>query len=144
KLTAPFSREELLAAGFTWTALGHHHHVELVDDENGVARGAYSGCPTGRGFDESGPRFFLKVTLHAQDRTEVELVPADARTVRDVTLDAGEEPRELLERAAELFDAERVGEGDIVRLTLTGVQVYGARPSAILAPLQGRCAHLVV
>jgi hypothetical protein len=144
KLTAPFSREELLATGFTWTALGHHHHVEVLDDEDGVARAAYAGCPTGRGFDEFGPRFFLKITLDGPARTEVELVPADPRTLRDLSLDAGEEPRELLERASTLFDAERVAEGDIVRLTLTGVQVYGARPSAVLAPLQGRVAHLVI
>ena len=31
-----------------------------------------------------------------------------------------------------------------MRLTLTGVQVYGARPSAVLAPLEARVQHLVV
>jgi DNA repair exonuclease SbcCD nuclease subunit len=144
KLTAPFSRDELLAAGFTWTALGHHHHVEMVDDDEGVSRAAYSGCPTGRGFDEIGPRFFLKVTLDGPSRTEVELVPADPRTVHDLSLDVGEEPRELLDRAYALLTAERVGPADIVRLTLTGVQVYGARPSAVLAPITSRVAHLVI
>ncbi|HKC23178.1 MAG TPA: metallophosphoesterase, partial [Thermoanaerobaculia bacterium] len=144
KLTAPFSREELLAAGFTWTALGHHHHVETVDDDDGISRAAYSGCPTGRGFDETGPRFFLKVTLDGPSKTEVELLPADARTIRDLTLDVGEEPRDLLERAAALLGTERVSSDDIVRLTLTGVQVYGARPSAVLAPLTSRVAHLVL
>jgi hypothetical protein len=144
KLTAPFSREELLGAGFTWAALGHHHHVETVDDDEGVVRAAYAGCPTGRGLDETGPRFFLKVTLDGHDRNEVELLPADVRTVRDLSLDVGDEPRDLLDRASQLLAEERVRPGDIVRLTLTGVAVYGARPSAVLAPLSGRLAHLVL
>lgn len=144
KRTAPFSREELLGAGFSWTALGHHHHVETVDDDAGIARAAYSGCPTGRGLDETGPRFFLKVTLEGEERTTVELVPADARTIREVSLDVGDEPRDLVERAAALLEKERAGQGDIVRLTLTGVQAYGARPSAVLAPLSARLAHLVI
>ena len=70
---APTRREEdgaLLAAtssldaGFSWAALGHHHHLAgRRDDADGRAAGAYAGCPTGRGLDETGPRVFLKVTL---------------------------------------------------------------------------------
>ncbi len=54
KATAPFSRRELLDAGFSWAALGHHHHLHVVADEAGGPRGAYAGCPTGRGLDETG------------------------------------------------------------------------------------------
>ena len=88
KRTAPFSREELAAAGFSWAALGHHHGFEVVERPDGSVAGAYSGSPTGRGLDETGPRVFLKVTLDAEAPAKVETLPADARQVLDLALDA--------------------------------------------------------
>jgi len=145
KRVAPFTREELLAAGFSWTALGHHHNLHTVDDDLGVVRAAYSGCPTGRGLDETGPRFFLKVTLDGAERTEVELVPSDARTIRDLSLDATDlDGRELAERALALLAAEGVQAVDVVRLTLTGVLAYGARPAALQPVVAPSVAHAVL
>jgi DNA repair exonuclease SbcCD nuclease subunit len=53
-MTAPFSREELLAAGFDYAALGHYHRHSVIEDDAGRIRGAYSGVPVPRGLDETG------------------------------------------------------------------------------------------
>jgi exonuclease SbcD len=145
KRTAPFTREELLAAGFSWAALGHHHHLHVVSDDAGAARAAYSGCPAGRGLDETGPRVFLKVTLHAGRPAAVETMAADERTLHDLAVDVDDlDVAALLEKADAALAEEGVRSGDVVRMTLTGRQPYGARPAAAVAPLAERVAHLVV
>ncbi|MCX7717674.1 MAG: metallophosphoesterase [Candidatus Sumerlaeaceae bacterium] len=53
-LTAPFSRDELLAAGFDYAALGHYHRYSVIEDDSGRVRGAYAGVPVPRGLDETG------------------------------------------------------------------------------------------
>jgi hypothetical protein len=145
KLTAPFSLEELLGAGFSWAALGHHHTLHVVSDPSGAPRGAYAGAPTGRGLDETGPRVFLKVSLERGRPPAVETLPADERTLFDLSLDVSDlEGSSLPERVDTLLADEGVAGPDVVRLKLTGCQPYGARPAAALAPLSGRVALLVV
>jgi DNA repair exonuclease SbcCD nuclease subunit len=145
KRTAPFTREELLASGFAWAALGHHHHLHAVADDEGALRAAYSGCPAGRGLDETGPRVFLKVTLHHGRTPSIETLPADERTLFDLVVDVGDLDAAgiLLKVDAELAE-EGAGAADVVRVTLTGAQPYGARPAAAVASLAERVAHLVV
>lgn len=144
KRVAPFSRPELLAAGFSWAALGHHHHVQVVTDESGRPRAAYSGCPTGRGLDETGPRVFLKVTLNSEG-TRVETIPSDVRIVRDLSVEVSEfESREIAERVGEALDAAKASTADVVRVTLVGTQSYGSRAAAALGGTGSRVAHLVV
>jgi len=145
KATAPFSRRELLDAGFSWAALGHHHHLHVVSDDAGAPRGAYAGCPTGRGLDETGRRVFLKVTVRDGEPASVETVPADARTLHDVEIDAADlDAAALLARADAVFAREAVAAQDVVRVTLRGVQPFGAQPAAALEPLAARVTHLVV
>ncbi len=145
KRTAPFTREELLAAGFSWAALGHHHHVHVLADDAGAPLAAYSGCPTGRGLDETGPRVFLKVTLQPGRPPAVERLPADERTLFDLVADVGDlDAAGILATVEALLLEEGVRAGDIGRVTLRGPQPYGARPAAALEPLVSRVAHLVV
>lgn len=145
KRTAPFTSDELLAAGFSWAALGHHHHVHVVADGTGAPRAAYSGAPTGRGLDEAGPRVFLKVTLNEGRPPAVETLPADGRTLFDLTVNVSDlEAAGVLEQVDAAFAEEGVAAADVVRVTLTGRQPYGARPAAVLAPLAARVAQLVV
>ncbi len=146
KRTAPFSAGELFGAGFSWAALGHHHHAHVVVGDDGRPRGAYSGCPTGRGLDEAGPRFFLRVTLPADGSPiVVERVPADARVIRDLTVDVTElEAGPLVERVEAAFRDAGVAAADLVRVTLTGTQTFGARPADILRPVGLRVKHLAV
>jgi exonuclease SbcD len=145
KRTAPFSHEELLGAAFSWAALGHHHHHHVVYDASGVPRAAYAGTPTGRGLDETGPRFFLKVTLETGRAPTVETHPADERQLFDLAVDVSDlDPAGVLERVDAVLADEGVASPDVVRVTLTGAQPYGARPAAAVAPLSARVAHFVV
>ena len=145
KRTAPFSRRELLDAGFSWAALGHHHQAHFVEDDAGVRFGAYSGCPTGRGLDEKGARVFLKVSLVAGSPARVETLPADARVVHDLAVDATDlEGPALAERIETAWAVASVGAGDLVRLTLSGTQPYGARPGDTARAFAPRVRHLVV
>ncbi len=145
KRTAPFSRREVLDAGFSWAALGHHHHFHVVEDDAGVPHGAYSGSPTGRGLDETGPRVFLKVTLVPGEAPRVETLPADVRSVRDLTVDVSDlEAAALAERLETAWALGGVGAGDFVRLTLTGTQPFGARPAETARAFAVRARHLAV
>ncbi len=145
KRTAPFSRREVLDAGFSWAALGHHHHVHLVEDDAGVTRGGYSGCPTGRGLDETGARVFLKVTLVPGEQPRVETLPADSRVVHDLTVDVTDlEAVALAEKVETVWARAAVGAGDLVRLTLTGTQPFGARPAETARAFAPRAKHLSV
>jgi DNA repair exonuclease SbcCD nuclease subunit len=145
KATAPFSRRELLDAGFSWIALGHHHHAHVVADDAGAPRAAYSGCPTGRGLDETGPRVFLKVTIRDGEPAVVETVPADPRTIHDVEIDVSDlDPAALLAKADAALTREGIAEPDVLRVTLRGTQPFGAQPAAAIEPLSARMRHLII
>lgn len=145
KRTAPFSERELLGADFSWAALGHHHHVHAVRDDQGRPRGAYSGCPTGRGLDEAGRRVFLKVTVSPDAPAEVETIPADPSVVHDLVVDASSlEAGPLAERVEAALSEAGVAPRDLVRVTLIGTQAFGARPGDVLAPLAARVRHLSI
>lgn len=145
KRTAPFSAEELAAAGFAWAALGHHHAFEVVARPDGGALGAYSGSPTGRGLDETGPRVFLKVTLDEGAPARVETIPADCRQVLDLALDASARDVESLREAAlSLLLEAGAAPGDLVRLTVRGRPAPGTRATHALSDLRGLVAHLAL
>jgi DNA repair exonuclease SbcCD nuclease subunit len=145
KRTAPFSAREITDAGFSWAALGHHHHHHVVFDDEGRPMGAYAGCPTGRGLDEAGPRVFLKVTLPDEGPARIETIPADTRTVRDLVVDVSElEAGPLLERVEAALAEAEVQIPDLVRVTLTGTQAFGARPADAVRPLAARVRHLAI
>jgi hypothetical protein len=144
KRTAPFSAEELSAAGFSWAALGHHHAFEVVGREDGSPAGAYSGSPTGRGLDETGPRVFLKVTLEDGAPARVETLPADVRQVLDLSLEAGGRDADALREAALALLLEAgATPSDLVRVTVRGRPAAGTRAAQALADLKGFVAHLV-
>ncbi len=145
KRTAPFSGEELVSAGFAWAALGHHHRFEVVERESGFPVGAYSGSPTGRGLDETGPRVFLKVTLAQGAAARVETIPADGRQVLDLVLEAGGRDADALRETAlaALLEAGATA-ADIVRLTVRGRPAPGTRAVAALSDLKGLVSHLAL
>lgn len=124
KSTYPFSREELLAQDFSWAALGHYHAQQVIADDAGRPRGAYSGCLTAGGLDEPGPKGVLVIEVE-DGRAGVEFLRLDPRAVHDVACDltgAGfaEVAQERLVRAL-----ERVPATDLVRVRLTGRRASG-------------------
>jgi exonuclease SbcD len=124
KTTYPFSSTELLTQDFDWTALGHYHTRQLINDHQGRPRAAYSGCLSAGGLDEAGPKGALVVTL-GQGETMTEFVPLDPRAVHDISCDlsgAGfaEAARERLEQAL-----KEIPVTDLVRVRLTGRRAAG-------------------
>src|SRR5262245_23148857 len=54
--TLPFSDAELASQRFDYAAIGHYHEAATITDDRGRVVGAYSGCPAGRGLDETGEK----------------------------------------------------------------------------------------
>ena len=112
---APISKEEIAASGLHYLALGHVHQGSGVQRE-GNTFWAYPGCPQGRGFDETGEKGVLCLTL---DETSChgELVPLGKRRYEERTVDltGGADPLAAV-RAALPPDTEN----DVYRITFTG------------------------
>ncbi len=105
-----------------YLALGHvHKPQEGALDSRGRYR--YSGCLEGRGFDETGPRGYVMLTL-ADGRLEESFVPFASRTLWEYPLDlsdteSAEEALTLAERQTEALPPS-----DSLRLCLTGQVRY--------------------
>lgn len=126
KSTYPFSREELLAQDFTWTALGHYHAQQILSDDSGRPRAAYSGCLIAGGLDETAEKGVL--VLEIQDgHTRVESVALDPREVRRVRCDlSGAGFSEAAkERADTALSAAGAREQDLVLLECIGRRAQG-------------------
>lgn len=111
----PISREDIAQSGLTYLALGHIHACSGLQRE-GNTYWAYPGCTEGRGFDETGGKGALWVTVGDDGSVTAELLPLSSRRYEIMECDlTGKEPlaavREVLSR----------GSGrDICRLILTG------------------------
>lgn len=126
KATYPFSRQELLGQDFTWTALGHYHGRQILDDDTGRPRAAYAGCMFARRADETDPHGALVVTVTA-DQTTVEPVELDPRRI--VRVEADLTGCRFREEAAARVDAALDAAGarpdDLVLLEATGRRTRG-------------------
>ena len=112
---APISREDIAASGLTYLALGHVHQCSGVQRE-GNTFWAYPGCPEGSGFDETGEKGVLCLTLD-ENSCQEELVPLSRRRYEKLTVDLTdwESPLEAL-RAVLPPDTDN----DVYRITFTG------------------------
>lgn len=101
KMTAPFSRQELLSLHFDYAAAGHYHRHDRFTDEEGRIRGAYAGSPFARGLDETGPKFALIVEVlkegHQPATIRIEKLPMDSRKIvhREVLLHGAQSTEEI-------------------------------------------------
>ena len=88
----PIRREEIAASGLDYLALGHIHKSGAY--RAGRTLCAWPGCPMGRGFDETGVKGALVVTL--EDTAQTRFVPLDTPRFFDYTLSAGNDPAAAL------------------------------------------------
>ncbi|MBX7246831.1 MAG: DNA repair exonuclease [Candidatus Sumerlaeaceae bacterium] len=122
---APFSRAELLATGFDYTALGHYHRFSQITDDHGMIRGAYGGIPVARTLEEDGERYVLvgEITEGGIRPETLKHIAVDTRRIRrievgvDATVTNSAAARERVE--AQLKSAGVTPE-DIIYLELTG------------------------
>jgi exonuclease SbcD len=134
KATHPFTHEEVLEQGFSWTAVGHYHGFQVLDDEMGQPVGAYAGCLLAGGLDETGHKGCLVVTI-GDGPALVEHVALDRREVRAARCDLtgcrfAEQARERAQRALAEVGA---GPQDLVLLEVTGRRAPGLELAAVRA-----------
>lgn len=107
----PITRQQVLTSGLSYLALGHIHKGDAF--RVGQTLCAWPGCPMGRGYDETGDKGVLIVTL--DDTISARFVPLAGPRFFDLEVPAGESPADALNR---LLPA--AGSEDYYRVTFTG------------------------
>ncbi len=145
-LTAPFSRAELLAQGFSYAALGHYHHYAEITDDQGRVRAAYTGCLAGRYLSEAGPHYALLGEIGEHGLLAMEKIRVDERTIHDVEVDVTgvETESGLRERILGRLREHGATASDIVFLRVQGRLPRGLRPAFVLDDLQREYFHLAL
>ena len=108
---SPITAQQIRDSGLDYLALGHIHKGDSF--RAGDTLCAWPGCPMGRGFDETGVKGALLVTL--EEDVSIRFLPMDTPRFFDETVDVGENP---LEAVAALLPP--VPTEDFYRITLTG------------------------
>lgn len=128
----PVSTADIAASGLDYLALGHIHTCTGVQLAGSVPW-AYSGCPEGRGFDETGEKGVLCGEV-GPGRADLRFVPLCARQYRICELPVtGEDDLDSIVEKTMLYAAP----DDLVRFVLTGEADDGVID---LNGLQARCA----
>ena len=139
-------RRSSSAAGFSWAALGHHHTFDVVGARTAARLGAYSGSPTGRGLDETGPRRLPEGDARRRRRRlGSRRFPRTAGRCSTSSSKPGGETRTGFGRCGPRPPAGSGRDpGDVVRLTVRGRPAAGTRASQALSDLRGLVAHLTL
>lgn len=125
----PVSPAQIAASGLRYLALGHiHRRGEL---RVGGTLCAWPGCAMGRGFDETGEKGVLEVTIEPE-RCRLDFVPLGARRYEILECPAGEDP---LRAVCEALPQNT--QDDIYRILLTG-ESAGVDLPALQSALEGR------
>ena len=91
----PVTRAQAENSGLHYLALGHIHKGGAF--RAGTTLCAWPGCPMGRGFDETGDKGALIVTLDGE--ANAQFFPLSTRRYQRLTLEAGSDPAAALENA---------------------------------------------
>ena len=112
----PVTLADIAASKLTYLALGHVHACSGLQ-RAGDTCWAYPGCPEGRGFDETGDKGVLAVTVDDGGAVSAEFVPLAGRQYEILTVDVtgAESPAAALEAALPAAPT-----GDCCRIVLTG------------------------
>lgn len=142
----PFSDEELIAQGFTYAAIGHYHSYAAIEDVDGRIRAAYSGCPQGRGLDETGRKCALVGEIDSGGHVTMEQVEVAPRRILsvDVHVTGAADAGGVTSRVQAAAQAAGVRECDIARVTLVGT--LGRSIALELAAIESAlgCFHAMV
>ena len=118
---APISPQSLAGSGARYAALGHIHVCTGLQWA-GAVPWAYPGCPEGRGFDETGPKGVLLVTLDSGE-VQARFHPLCQRQYRI----------EAVELSSFGGGLPREPSPDLVRLCLTGESAAPPNLAALTA-----------
>jgi exonuclease SbcD len=119
---APCSKQDLLASGMHYWALGHVHTRKVLSVEPAIV---YPGNLQGRSIRETGPRGCYVVDVDEYGRAELAFHALDSlRWFHEQVSVAGvqteQELRDLLEQQVERIRTEAAGRGAIARIMLIG------------------------
>lgn len=103
----PITTEQVKQSGLDYLALGHIHKGDSF--RAGKTLCAWPGCPMGRGYDETGEKGALIVTI--DDTASARFVPLDLPKFYDLEIPATQPLSDVL---------PPVGNRDFYRITLTG------------------------
>ncbi len=148
--TAPFSRDEILACGYDYTALGHYHRYSDIRDDRGMIRAAYGGIPVARGLDETGDHFVLLGEIEKGGVRPDSLVQeyVDVRHVKKIAVEIDRSvvsAHELQSRISNALREAGTTVDDMVYVNLQGyshpdVDTFGVDPEWRAQ----QCFHLVI
>ncbi|MBX3136889.1 metallophosphoesterase [Candidatus Obscuribacterales bacterium] len=150
RITAPFSVEELAAQRFNYTALGHFHEYTELCDENDQVIGAYSGCLSGRNFDELGPRVAMLGTVtvddNGQSSTLLEPIEVASNRLTYLPVDVSGLDAEGIKAEIEygVQELEIRPDVDIVCISLEGTHTPDVEPYSIAQKLRPDFYHLLI
>lgn len=122
----PMTEQQIAATGLNYLALGHEHSFSGLQ-KAGDTYYAYSGCPEGRGFDETGAKGVILAEVRRYETT-ARFVNLDGRQYHHITVDLSETGDE--DSLAAIVSAITAAlpedtRRDIYRLTLSGA--FGGR-----------------
>ena len=103
----PVTKEQVKTSGLDYLALGHIHKGDSF--RAGKTLCAWPGCPMGHGYDETGEKGVLLVTI--DNTATAEFIPLDTPRFYDLEVPAETGLDSVL---------PPVGNGDFYRITLTG------------------------
>ena len=127
----PVDPADIAASGLAYLALGHVHACSGLQ-RTGETFWAYPGCPEGRGFDETGEKGVLAVTVADGGAVSTRLVPLARRRYEIVEADVtGAESAETALRSV----LPAAPSEDCCRIVLTGRRDFPAPDLAALTAL---------
>ena len=136
----PISRDELLAPGWSYFALGHWHSWRQIEGKGAPA--VYPGAPEVIAADQGGCGHIARINL-SSDGARVTKVRVGTRTVSNIQIDVGGamDTDEIARRVA----AEQPGDANVIlSMTLTGLLPVGTgfEPEALSEILRTDYFHV--
>ena len=127
----PIDPADIAASGLTYLALGHVHACSGLQ-RAGETWWAYPGCPEGRGFDETGDKGVLSVTVEDGGAVSAKFVPLARRRYQIVEADVtgAESAQAALRSVLPAAPTE-----DCCRIVFTGQRGFDAPDLSALLPL---------
>lgn len=135
----PISRDELLKSGMEYVALGHIHARSPLKAA-GETSYAYPGCTEGRGFDETGEKGALLVSVSVDNGVKEEFIPLGGVRYDTVTVNVAEKDAVKAIKNA----LSGLGSGGCCRLILTGECEELPDVNAVRKILDGRFSELQI
>ena len=133
KITAPFTAAELLAQGFSYTALGHYHSFSALESAEGLIKAAYAGRPFACEFRAKNGCILIG-TATASGVEELIQYDIDFRKIFDLEIycDNAGSNAELLDLVRVECGKNNVHRDDIVRFRFTGTRKSDFMPELLL------------